>query len=104
MNYIDPIGNDVRIISSNAPVISYDFVDQSDTFKYVIATTVANLVRNYNSKTDSEIIFRRNTMWDFQILFPTGEIITHIQDGFILQQIIMMECGICVLLSIRGTC
>ena len=77
MNYIDPIGNDVRIISSNAPVISYDFVDQSDTFKYVIATTVANLVRNYNSKTDSEIIFRRNTMWDFQILFPTGEIITY---------------------------
>ena len=77
MNYIDPIGNDVRIISSNAPVISYDFVDQSDTFKYVIATTVANLVRNYNSKTDSEIVFRRNTMWNFQILFPTGEIITY---------------------------
>ena len=77
MNYIDPIGNDVRIISSNAPVISYDFVDQSDTFKYVIATTVANLVRNYNSRTDSEIIFRRNTMWNFQILFPTGEIITY---------------------------
>ena len=77
MNYIDPIGNDVRIISSNAPVNSYDFVDQSDTFKYVIATTVANLVRNYNSKTDSEIVFRRNTMWNFQILFPTGEIITY---------------------------
>ena len=77
MNYIDSIGNDVRIISSNAPVISYDFVDQSDTFKYVIATTVANLVRNYNSKTDSEIVFRRNTMWNFQILFPTGEIITY---------------------------
>ena len=78
MNYIDPIGNDVHIItSSNAPVNSYDFVDQSDTFKYVIATTVANLVRNYNSRTDSEIVFRRNTMWNFQILFPTGEIITY---------------------------
>jgi hypothetical protein len=57
MDYIDQIGNDLHIIYSNAPVNSYDFVDQSDTFKYVIATTVANLVRNYNSKTDSEIVF-----------------------------------------------
>ena len=58
MNYIDPIGNDVHIVTdSNAPVNSYDFVDQSDTFKYVIATTVANLVRNYNSRTDSEISY-----------------------------------------------
>ena len=79
MNYIDQIGNDVHIItSSNAPVNSYDFVDQSDTFKYVIATTVANLVRNYNSRTDSEISFKYNkTTKDFQILFPTGEIITY---------------------------
>ena len=78
MNYIDPIGNDVRIISSNAPVISYDFVDQSDTFKYVIATTVANLVRNFNSRTDSEISFKYDKKTkDFQILFPTGEIITY---------------------------
>jgi hypothetical protein len=77
MEYIDPIGNDIHIISSNAPVNSYDFVDQSDTFKYVIATTVSNLVRNYNSKTNSEIVFRRDTMWNFQILFPTGEIITY---------------------------
>jgi len=78
MEYIDPIGNDIHIISSNAPVNSYDFVDQSDTFKYVIATTVANLVRNYNSKTDSEISFKYDKKTkDFQILFPTGEIITY---------------------------
>ena len=78
MKYIDPIGNDIHIISSDAPVNSYNFVDQSDTFKYVIATTVANLVRNYNSKTDSEISFKYNkTTKDFQILFPTGEIITY---------------------------
>jgi hypothetical protein len=77
MEYIDPIGNEVRIISSDTPVNSYDFVDQSDTFKYVIATTVANLVRNFNSKTDSELVFRRDAMWNFQILFPTGEIITY---------------------------
>jgi len=77
MEYIDPIGNDIHIISSNAPVNSYDFVDQSDTFKYVIATTVANLVRNYNSKTDSELVFRCYAMWNFQIVFPTGEIISY---------------------------
>ena len=78
MDYIDQIGNDIHIISSNAPVNSYDFVDQSDTFKYVIATTVANLVRNYNSKTDSEISFKYDKRTkDFQILFPTGEIITY---------------------------
>ena len=77
MDYIDQIGNDLHIIYSNAPVNSYNFVDQSDTFKYVIATTVANLVRNYNSKTDSELVFRSDDMWNFQILFPTGEIITY---------------------------
>ena len=77
MEYIDPIGNEVRIISSDTPVNSYDFVDQSDTFKYVIATTVANLVRNFNSKTDSELVFRRDAMWNFQIVFSTGEIITY---------------------------
>ena len=78
MNYFDPIGNEIHIISSNEPVNLYDFVDQSDTFKYVIATTVANLVLNYNSKTDSEISFKYDKKTkDFQILFPTGEIITY---------------------------
>lgn len=78
MNYFDPIGNEIHIISSNEPVNLYDFVDQSDTFKYVIATTVANLVRNYNSKTDSEISFKYDKKTkDFQILFPTREIITY---------------------------
>ena len=73
MEYIDPIGNNVHIISSNKPINSYDFVDQSDTFKYVIATTVSNLVRNYNSRTDSEISFKYNIITkDFQIIFPTG--------------------------------
>ena len=78
MEYIDPIGNNVHIISSNKPINSYDFVDQSDTFKYVIATTVSNIVVNYNSKTDSKISFKYDKKTkDFQIEFPTGEIITY---------------------------
>ena len=78
MEYIDPIGNNVHIISSNKPVNSYDFVDQSDTFKYVIATTVSNIVVNYNSKTDSKISFKYDKKTkDFQIEFLTGEIITY---------------------------
>lgn len=56
----------------------YNFIDQSDTFKHVIATTVENLCINYNSKVDIGLCFVQDLLTHhFQIIFPKGEIIEY---------------------------